>query len=277
MTYTLSGELGTDTVGFKKLMHVYHLALDYPGRNLNINFGSIRFFDANMSAVLLAVLEKLKKDNNNPVFVDFRQINENCEVLRRNGFTSVLQGKKNEFGDRRNSTVQLRTFRMNDVDGYVDYIEKDFLRHRGLDGLLTKTMVENLRLSYNEIFSNVELHAETDRPIYTCGQYYPGKQEFKFSLVDVGVGFLKKISCKDFSVTTSQQAIDWGMKGNSTKPGGTRGGTGLKTILKFCMKQRAEFHVVSGDCYWLFDGYRIDTTRLGKQFCGTTIHLVFRF
>lgn len=277
MEYTFKGELKTDVVGFKKLMHLYHIVSQYRGSRLKLNFGQINFFDANMSAILLAMLQKLERDNDNKILIDFGQIDENCEILRRNGFVSHMSKAAASVVDPRRSTVPLKTFQSNDADAFVTYIENDFLKHRGLDGQLTRATVNKIKDSYLEIFCNVDLHAETNRPLYTCGQYYPKKQEFKFTVVDVGVGFLKNINKKDNAITTYDDAIDWAVRGNSTKKGTTQGGTGLSTILKYCKASKGEFHIVSGDCYWKFNGKEIEKNNLIKYFCGTTVHLIFRY
>lgn len=277
MEYTFSGELRTNLVGFRKLMHLYHLVSQYEGSRLKLNFGEINFFDANMSALLLAILQQLETDNKNRITIDYGQIDQNCEILRRNGFVSHMSKVREAVQDVRKSTVPLKTFRSTDADAFVGYIENDFLNHRGLDGQLSKSEIGKIKDSYLEIFSNVDLHAGTNKPLYTCGQYYPKKQAFKFTVVDVGVGFLKNINKKDNSITTYDQAIEWAVKGNSTKKGGTRGGTGLSTILKHCRASKGEFHIVSGDCYWRFNGKEIEKNALNKYFCGTTVHLIFRY
>jgi hypothetical protein len=277
MEYALSGELRTNLAGFRKLVHLYDLVSQYEGSRLKLNFGKIKFFDANMSAVLLAILQKLESDNNNKIIIDYDQIDQNCEVLRRNGFVSHLSKTTELVEDIRKSTVPLKTFKSTDADAFVSYIENDFLKHRGLDGYLTKSTVGKIKDSFLEIFCNVELHAQTNRPMYTCGQYYPTKKEFKFTVVDVGVGFLKNINKKDKTISTYEDAIDWAVKGNSTKNGSTQGGTGLSTILRYCSSSKGEIHIVSGDCYWSFNGKEIEKYSLSKYFCGSTVHLIFRY
>lgn len=277
MEYTFSGELKTDLVGFKKLMHLYHIISRYKGSTLKLNFGNVNFFDANMSAILLAMLQKLEMDNKNKIVIDYDQIDANCDILRRNGFISHMQKNGEQVHDQRKSTVPLKTFKATQADDFVTYIEKDFLNHRGLDGHLSERVIDKIKESYLEIFSNVELHSETSRPLYTCGQYYPTKREFKFTVVDVGVGFLTNISKKNKAISTYEAAIDWAIQGNSTKKGKTKGGTGLINILKYCRASKGEFHIISGDCYWRFTGTEIEKNTMIKYFCGTTVHLIFRY
>jgi hypothetical protein len=265
MEYTFRGDLRTDVYGFRKLLEVYNL-IARPGQKKirpKLNF-EMNFFDANMSAILLAMIQKVEDDNGTSVDINLTQIDEKCEVLRRNGFASYIEGSDRPLDPRR-STVPLMTFRSTDVDSFVSYIENDFLKHRGLEGKLSKGMERKRKDSYNE-------------PLYTCGQFFPKKNHFKFTMVDVGVGFLENIERKDPSITTYGRAIDWALKGgNSTKKGKTRGGTGLSTILAYCREFKGQFHIISGDCYWVFTGTEIEKFKLNQYFCGTTVHLIFRY
>lgn len=277
MEYTFRGDLRTDVYGFRKLMEVYNMIARTGQKKIRpkLNF-EMSFFDANMSALLLAMMQKLEADNGTLIDINMDQIDQKCEVLRRNGFASYIEGSTRP-ADPRRSTVPLMTFRSTDVDAFVSYIENDFLKHRGLEGKLSRSMERKIKDSYNELFCNVDLHAQTSRPLYTCGQFFPTKNQFKFTMVDVGVGFLENIERKDPSITTYDKAIEWALKGNSTKKGKTRGGTGLSTILSYCRDSKGQFHIVSGDCYWVFTGTKIEKFRLNQYFCGTTVHLIFRY
>ncbi len=277
MDYTLQGEFRTSVLGFRRLMSFYHAMCSQRGKSVNLHFGRISFFDANMSAVLLAIIEELKINNKVRFNVDYEQIKSSCEILVRNGFAAALLSET-KVNDERQSTVPIKLFGPTDADQFASYIENDFLAHRGLIGKLSAQVVDDIKGNYYEIFGNVECHAQTRRPVYTCGQYYPKKNEFKFTLVDVGIGFLKNISATHPKIRTSSEAVGWALSGNnSNKKGKTKGGTGLKSISKYCEVERGEFHIVSGDCYWVRNGTKIVESTLDEYFCGTTIHLIFRY
>ena len=113
-------------------------------------------------------------------------------------------------------------------------IEKDFLHQRGLKKMKFAER-EQIISSYLEIFDNVGLHANTREPVFVCGQYFPYQGELKFSLVDLGEGFLKKIAeyTKDTKkISNAADAVSWAINGNSTKKD-AKGGTGLKNIFLF--------------------------------------------
>jgi hypothetical protein len=203
---------------------------------------------------------------------------ENSHVLVRNGLVHSLMGEVNpKITDARKSTVQLRTFGQEDDDAFTGYIQNDFLGHRGNLRNLPASQIKSITRHYQEIFSNVALHAETEEPVYTCGQFFPKMNKFAFTLCDVGIGFLNNISSFTNEVSTSREAIEWALKGNTTKTT-AKGGLGLSSILKECMNINGELHIVSGDCYWKYSATEPRKWHhLEHQFPGTTVHLVFRY
>ena len=95
------------------------------------------------------------------------------------------------------------------------------------------------------------IHAETEWPIITCGQYFPYQKILKFTLVDFGVGFLKKIfNHTNGTVNKPHEAIKWAIDGNSTKKN-AKGGNGLKKIFFYCYKNNGSIHIITDGCYWV--------------------------
>ncbi|MFA0964711.1 hypothetical protein AB9P05_23085 [Roseivirga sp. BDSF3-8] len=269
--YPLRKDINTSIVGHNELGRMYHNCRNYGIENIDLILPT--FFEANMSAVLLAMAHQLAKED-----IHLGLSLENDHVLVRNGLVNSLLGEENpQITDRRQSTVPLRTFGQEEDDAFTAYIHDDFLGHRGNSHQLPYNLVKSLTRRYQEIFSNVALHAETTEPIYTCGQYFPGKKKFVFTLCDVGIGFLNNVSNFDNNISTSLQAIEWALQGNSTKTE-AKGGLGLSTILSECMNHMGELHIVSGDCYWKYCPEKGKTTyHLEHEFPGTTVHLVFRY
>ena len=121
-------------------------------------------------------------------------------VFFRNGLISHLKGdgNLNSYGDNRESTIPLKAFDKEDDDNYCRYLKSDFLGHRGLDNL-TKTVKDNLRDHFLEVFINAVQHANPILPIYACGQYFPEKNILLLSSIfkkcsksiPIGVIFMK--------------------------------------------------------------------------------------
>ena len=207
--------------------------------------------------------------------------------------TNSLIGYYNYAKQLRNCTINLNLdginfidanlsalmhFAQEDADAYCTYIEKDFLHQRGLKKVKFADK-ERIMLSYFEIFDNVGLHANTKEPVFVCGQYFPSQCELKFTLVDLGEGFLKKIA--DYTkesdkINNAADAVSWAIRGNSTKRD-AKGGTGLKNIFTLCLRTGGSLHIVTDDCYYNLSNKSVTTQKIPNPFCGATIHLIFRF
>lgn len=279
-SFSLTGKIETDFKSHAQILELFHHANKFRNCWFKIDLTSLTWIDANQSALLLILINHLKKNNGIKFFIDYQTLRNDLNILSRNGFAYHAVHDKNGFQqyDSRESTVPIKAFKVEDADSFVEYIEGSLLKHRGLEGInsIEKVKVKN---SYFEIFDNVGIHSNTSAPVLACGQFYPDAGTLKFTLVDLGDGFLKKIS--EFTkgnenIVKAKDAITWAVKGGSTKKE-ARGGTGLKGILSFCMKNGGELHIASDNCYWHFKNKSIDNHEIRKPIRGATIHLVFRF
>jgi hypothetical protein len=270
----------TDFRGNQTLLGFYNYAKRLRNCAVNLSFDAINFMDANLCALLYAMVYDLKKSNNVFTYVDFSILKRDLNILIRNGFTTYIA--KNEFTfspfDTRDTTVPLKSFAQSDVDSFCSYIEMDFLHQRGLV-TISKEHKQKIIDHYLEIFSNVELHANSEDPIFVCGQYFPYQGELKFTLVDLGEGFLKKIA--EFTknsekINTASKAIDWALRGNSTKKG-VCGGKGLIGIKKFCIFSGNTIQVITDNCYYSHFHQSATSQQIPSPMKGTTIHLIFRY
>lgn len=272
--------ISTDYNGFLSLVGFYNYASKYSNCWVSLNFDGVNFIDANLCALLYSMIFQLRSLKNVKTFIDYSSLKRDLNVLNRNGFITHVLNKQFLFKpyDNRDTTIPLLTMSAKDADGFCNYIESDFLHQRGLSGvaLIDKTIIAN---SYLEIFSNVDLHANTTSPIFVCGQYFPKQGEVKFTLVDLGDGFLKKIS--EFTqgkenITKAADAINWAINGGSTKKD-ARGGTGLRNIYKYCLRSGGAMHIASNNCYYSVVNKSVTSFTIPNPFIGTTIHLIFRF
>lgn len=279
-SFALKGKLETDFNGHCQILSLYHHAKHFGNSFYKIDVDGLYWIDANQTALLLTIINKLKKENGLKFIIDYTALKGDLNILARNGFAyhAVYDKKYFEKDDPRNTTIPIKAFKVDSADSFVDYIEKELLKHRGLENVAFADK-ERVKNSYFEIFDNVGIHANTNAPILACGQFYPEAEVLKFTLVDLGGGFLKGISefTKDNEkITRAADAILWAVKGGSTKKE-AQGGTGLKGILSFCRKSGGELHIATDNCYWLFSGTKFYEQSITKPFIGTTIHLVFRY
>jgi hypothetical protein len=264
----------TDYLGIEHLIDFYHNAF-IGSCQPKFDISLLSEMDANLSAVFLAIAHKLNTSHNKRCFIE---LGGNHSIFFRNGLIAHLQGKGNDnpYTDDRKSTVPCRTYMPSDDDSFASYISKDFLRHRSVENI-PYIKKQEIKDHYCEIFANVDLHAKTSLPIFTCGQYYPVKQQLKFTLVDLGIGFLEPIkNTTNHSVSSYNDAINWAlMNRNTTLPNGL-GGFGLKDLRNYCDTNNGILQICSGNGFVTFVNRKTVDKTLKNHFPGTIINIIFR-
>lgn len=276
-SYQFKGKILTDFKGHSDLLLFYNFCKQKTNCCITIDWNGLEMLDANLSALLCAMMHRLKKDNGLTFYLDVSCLRGDLNVFWRNGFAKYILKSDKCMPDDRQSTIHLKAFKVEGFDGYCDYIEKDLLKHRGIDDMKFKDK-NKVKDSYLELFNNYEIHAETQEPILCCGQFFPSKGELKFTMVDLGCGFLKKIAeatKETDKINRAVDAIQWAIRGNSTKTE-AKGGTGLKKMLFYCKTSNSAIHIISNDSYWALDG-SITSHTVQQPFVGTTIHLIMRY
>jgi hypothetical protein len=268
----------TNSIGIAELLKFYYWARRYTYRGVQLNISPCPMIDANLSALILAIAHKLQAENKVRVFV---LLGDHMGVFVRNGLINHLAGKgnTNPYGDYRESAIALTTFSIEQDAEFCNYLRRDFFGHRGLDALQLST--KNILIDhFTEIFANVIQHANTRYPVFSCGQYYPEKRQLKFTLIDLGEGFLPKIQAQTGGqVSTDLNAIIWSTHGLNT----TRdidlygpGGTGLKLLKNYCAGNNASFHICTGGGYVNFLKARTMEYTLDTPLPGSMVNLIFR-
>ena len=275
----LDGNIRTNVSGFNKIIGLYNKLKKYKDQEVVLDLYHLNWIDANLCALLQAIMHKLHVENQLTFMMDFPFVMKKFDVLFRNGF-----GKTKEIeGDDRKSTVPLRGFDCHDIEGFESYINEDLLCHRGMKGL-SEGIKKQMRHDLIEVFNNVELHAGTDYPVFICGQYYPNMETVKLTIVDLGEGFLPKIKevtkNSEKPIKLAKDAIRWAVSGNSVKMHTLcePGGLGISGMYEYFEKKEGEMHIISGDSYWESNTSTdlIGVSRkLENRFVGTMINLFF--
>ena len=270
--------LETNHLGIGELMKFYSYAKTLSYTSVTLNISPTNHIDANLSALILALSTKLQAERKVRLFVE---LGDGKGVFFRNGLISHLKGdgNNNEYPDNRESTIPLTTFSADDDENYCNYLSTDFFGHRGLDNVSRKVK-DALRSHYLEVFTNVGLHANASFPVFTCGQYFPDKNQLKFTLIDLGDGFLKKIRLSTGGkINDDKSAIIWATEGiNSTKNKELYGpgGTGLKELKKYCSENNGSLHICSGSGYVNMIGNKTIEYNLTTPFQGSIISIIMR-
>lgn len=277
--FKFTGSIVTNMNGFEQLGRFYQHASGFQNCSYTLDWNNLDAIDANLTSVLVGMMHLLKHGRNLRFFLDMSCLRGDLSVFSRNGFANYILGKPHQRpDDLRKSTIRVKATNLSDPDDFTRYIEDEFLAHRGLESL-THSERQRFEDSYLEIFCNADLHAATDKPVLTCGQFFPRRKEVKFTFVDLGQGFLPKIAAHtqhtENPITTADKAISWAVRGGTTKTDAP-GGTGLSTMLTYCRKNNGSLHIVSSGCYWCFDQDKIESSNLKNPFIGTTVSLIFR-
>lgn len=273
----LADRVDTDFAGYKKLIRFYNECREYTNQTVHIDFYHLEWIDANLCALFEAIFYKLSKENNLQFATDLAFLESKFDVLFRNGF---IQSDK-KFDDVQHSTMPTVSFECGDKQ-FVSYVEKHLLEHRGMPEIHDE-LKEQIMEDLIEVFSNVHLHAQTVDPFFVSGQFYPKQRHLRFTMVDLGQGFLPKIEkATNGEIANSLDAIKWALNGNSSKVAleNTPGGLGLSRILKYCEKHNGQLDIISGNGYWSSDYENTIAFKGGRElespFVGTTINLSFK-
>jgi hypothetical protein len=275
-TIKLADQIRTNFSGYKKLVNFYHEASLFSSQEIHICIEDLEWIDANLSALLDAILHKLSSEQNLAFTIDIELAQEKFDVLLRNGFLRSTSASL----DAQKSTLPNMHFDVTDKNAYIKYLEKWLIEHRGFPkkyNALKNSLIDQLI----EVFCNSHYHSESRFPFFVSGQFFPSQKSLIFTMVDLGNGFLPKIAVSDPSVKDSLQAIQWALEGKSTKlrQEQTPGGLGIQGLIKYCAENNGGAQIITGDGFWssedantIFSNGRI----VPQPFLGTTVNLFFR-
>lgn len=271
----LIGSISTTIYGYKKLLDFFHDAAKHRNCFIHIHFKELKWIDANMTAILAAFLHKLKNENKLEFIAQLNLGHSSMNILFSNGFLNSEGHNYNNTG----TSVILREFLKNQQDDFVNYVENDLLDHQGLT--LTDYSKEIIINSMIEIYSNYEIHSQTEYPMFLCGQYYPKQKQLKFTIFDLGIGFLTPIQKRNEEIKSYSDAIKWALiRGNSTKDLSVPGGSGMTDLKEDMIENKGSLEVISGDAYirrLADNGKEVEINNILSQInIGTCINLFFK-
>ena len=269
----IDGNICTDFTGIKELFNFYHKANEYINTTIFIDFYELSWFDANLSALLGAIIHKLNVENNLTFSTDLVFLESQFDVLFRNGFLN--QGAY--LDDDRKSTIAYKNFELDDKNGFVSYIQDDLMKHRGFPEL-SEELYDIIIDSLIELFNNIQIHSKSTFDFFVCGQYYPRQNKLTFTILDLGVGFLPAINKKTNNVIQNNyDAILWSLERKNTTKIGCPGGKGLYDLHQYLLNSGGDMQIITGDIFWSLslDKTILKKHRFEKPFVGSIINLCF--
>ncbi len=274
----IEGDVRTDADGIQKLMHLFFDASRYPNSTITVDFYSMTWIDANLTAFFWAIGHRLREQYNVTLSADFTYLAQRFNVLFRNGW---LKHDAFVFQDDEKTTIPCSSFLPTEEAEFIEYIANKLLNHRSIADIEVN-IKKRIQSDLIEVFQNIYRHARTQEPCFICGQFYPRQQYFVLTIVDLGVGFLPPIEeYTNGKTNTHIEAIKWALSGESTKiknPETDLGGFALSGILEYCQNSKGIFQIYTGTDFWgtdlegtIWQGVR----DIGHAFNGSMVNLFF--
>ncbi|TDQ16899.1 hypothetical protein DFQ04_1547 [Algoriphagus boseongensis] len=272
-SYSFSGRLVSGPSAFRKLYALYGYFQGKNATEILLNVDELEWMDANLCAVLDSIIFVLNRDFGHQFFIDKKHVEGKFEIFERNGFIQSSHSAGRMRIDNRDTSIKMTRFKTESDLEFVEYIGESLLGHKAFEEM-PEIKVELLD-HFLEVFTNIQLHARTNGPIFACGQFYPIQNILKFTLVDIGIGFLQPIS--DFTkgkIVSINQAILWALEEKHTTKLDAPGGMGLTFLKKYCEENGHGFQIVTDGICWTNEKSFLNFWEVEK-FPGTTINLTF--
>lgn len=234
-----------------------------------LDFGSCRFFEANMAAPLGAILARAQRADLAHVVAD-SLLPEVKLILSKNGFLALLGLET--APDRNRTTIPFRNYKAAEGRMFAEHVA-EHLSGKGIPDM-TLALQRAFRTSLLEVFQNAADHSDSEVGIFVCGQYFPNKKRVDLTITDGGVGIRERVREKLGARVSSVQAIEWAFKqGNTTRAGQNPGGMGLKLLADFIVHNRGKIQVLSRQGFCEFAEGHYSYTKLEGDFRGTSVTL----
>jgi anti-anti-sigma regulatory factor len=262
----------SDFDGYNKLLKLHSVCKESFLDNIRLDFSKVDWFDANLCAVLGALINQWQRNLNS---VELRALKTKIEdVFSKNWFLKSFG--KTAIQDTYSTTVPYKRFKLEEAGAFIPYFGE--ILNRADFVVLSDEAKKKLTQHFLEIFMNAK-HSDKYE-VYCCGQYYPQKYKLDFTIVDIGKTIKENVNRYLNSNKNGAEAIDWALeKGNTTKQieDGVPGGLGLDIISKFITMNKGCLQIISDDGFFeIADGKRkFRNFADGLLFPGTIVNVEF--
>lgn len=267
LTIQLPHRIGSNQQGFASLANIYQQVKPCQFETIQLDFQNTTWFDANMLAMLGAIMESAWTN-------DFDIINlgpEQEKIFKKTRY-SYFGGES--LPDQHQTTVEYRKSKVSEIGSFEKYLEKKLLAHQGIPSM-SIPLKKKIKESILEIFNNARTHGKC-KFIFSCGQYYPKKGRLDFTIVDIGNTIRKNVRDYSGRKVSGKKAIEWAVqKDTTTRKDNIPGGIGFNVIREFLCKNDGKIQVASANGYWYEKECATSSEDLGYFFRGTAVNLEF--
>ena len=270
MRFKFLKNIKSDFTGYNALLDFHDKTKDLSFDEIILDFSNTEWFEANLTAILGAILNKAQSNPNN---VRIENLSKEIESLfSRNHFLSHFG--KLQIPDYYETTIKYRKFKITEEKLFKDYLDRELLSKTAMPDM-SVLLRKKINESIFEIFNNAVIHGHCDN-IFSCGQYYPKKKKLDFTIVDLGNTIKYNVNNYLKNNLSGEDAIKWAIvQGHTTKQGPIPGGLGLSLILEFLKKNGGKIQIISADGYWEQKGDEMIGKVFLQPFPGTIVNLGF--
>ncbi len=178
------------------------------------------------------------------------------------------------------NSISYREDQTQDVNGIMDYLEKDWLGRGWMR--VSRRLRDAIVGRIWEIYGNAFEHSGTEIGVFSCGQHFPRNDELILSVVDFGQGIPAKVRSFLSSDPRAEQltaagCLRWAFqRGHTTRLRDEPGGLGLDLLKEFVRINQGRLESYSNEGYVLIDrdGERFENRSV--SFKGTIFHITLR-
>lgn len=264
--------LKTDSKGFNFLSKL--LNTTSTKKNFILDFSQVIWFEANLCAILGAILWKSNTDyKSNFTFENIK--NEYLKsTLKNNGFLEIVDGSKSN--NNIHSGIPFSIFNMKNEAEVEEYIYKYILKTHWIPKMSEGAKRKIFR-SIFELYQNSVMHSGAEH-IFVCGQFYHNKGRMALTMVEIGRTFKTNVTKFNplFAEYNGIECIEWAVKsGNTTKDKKEAGGLGLDLIKEFLSLNNGKLQICSDDGYWEEKKNTKFVQILKSKFTGSIVNIEF--
>lgn len=267
ITVSIPRKIENDIEGFEFFIELYKTFKESYGKKIILDFNKTRWLEANLSAILGAILSFGLVNNK----IAIKRVSKSIsKILIRNKFFKCF-GIGENLDDLYETTIRYAEFDKNDKVKFQRYLKEEFIPRLNLS--MSDEFSKELRGNLEEVFQNSRIHGKCDN-IHVCGQYFYSNKKVKFTIVDLGKTIYQNYIEYFEKEISDELAIDWATQdGNSTKDIDETGGIGLFQLCEFIRENGGKIQIVSARGYWEENYDKIITHKYKYQFDGTIVNI----
>lgn len=232
---------------------------------LAFNFASTTWMDPFAITVIAGAIQCCLQTRNAGITYIPPEDKKLKDYLSQIGFNAFFHLNGNDI--HKDTTVEIKQLRALEplyIENLIILIDSRMRLSQGVK--------DSLKMSIQEMLTNVFDHSRSDSGCFICAQYYPAKRTIRLCITDLGVGILYNLKGKYHGITNDIEAIREAVKeGVSSRP--QSAGFGLTHIRNFLKVNEGTLTIISGKGKVNFYSNKIEGYNMTEGFEGTIVNL----